>query len=101
LKLSLPRDGVRGCSAPCNSILYVRSFFKNGTDLTVFVILQVIYACLLLQKDAIILMSVGIVVLTLRIEQSNVLEGVFASYIVLKLQGTKLETHHSFHLFTS
>jgi hypothetical protein len=29
--------------------LYVRSFFKNGTDLTVFVILQVIYACLLLQ----------------------------------------------------
>jgi hypothetical protein len=38
---------VRGCSAPCNSILYVRSFFKNGTDLTVFVILQVIYACLL------------------------------------------------------
>jgi hypothetical protein len=47
LKLSLPRDGVRGCSAPCNSILYVRSFFKNGTDLIVFVILQVIYACLL------------------------------------------------------
>jgi hypothetical protein len=39
LKLSLPRDGVRGCSAPYNSILYVRSFFKNGTDLTVFVIL--------------------------------------------------------------
>jgi hypothetical protein len=38
LKLSLPRDGVRGCSAPCNSILYVRIFFKNGTDLTVFVI---------------------------------------------------------------
>jgi hypothetical protein len=36
-----------GCSAPCNSILYVRSFFKNGIDLTVFVILQVIYACLL------------------------------------------------------
>jgi hypothetical protein len=36
--LSLPRDGVRGCAAPCNSILYVRSFFKNGTDLTVFVI---------------------------------------------------------------
>jgi hypothetical protein len=62
LKLSLPRDGVRGCSAPCNSILYVRSFFKNGTDLTVFVILQVIYACLLLQKDAIILIRVGIVV---------------------------------------
>jgi hypothetical protein len=62
LKLSLPRDGVRGCSAPCNSILYVRSFFKNGTDLTVVVILQVICACLLLQKDAIILMSVGIVV---------------------------------------
>jgi hypothetical protein len=61
LKLSLPRDGVRGCSAPCNSILYVRSLFKNGTDLTIFVILQVIYACLLLQKDAIILMSVGIV----------------------------------------
>jgi hypothetical protein len=62
LKLSLPHDGVKGCSVPCNSILYVRSFFKNGTDLTVFVILQVIYACLLLQKDAIILMSVGIVV---------------------------------------
>jgi hypothetical protein len=38
LKLSLPHDGVRRCSAPCNSILYVRSFFKNGTDLTVFVI---------------------------------------------------------------
>jgi hypothetical protein len=48
LKLSLPRDGVRRCSTPCNSILYVRSFFKNGTDLTVFMILQVIYACLLL-----------------------------------------------------
>jgi hypothetical protein len=47
LKLSLPCDGVRGCFAPCNSILYVRSFFKNGTDLTVYVILQVIYACLL------------------------------------------------------
>jgi hypothetical protein len=62
LKLSLPRDGVRGCSVPCNSILYVRSFFKNGTDLTVVVILQVICACLLLQKDAIILISVGIVV---------------------------------------
>jgi hypothetical protein len=62
LKLSLPRDGVRGCSAPCNSILYVHSFFKNGTDLIVFVILQVIYACLLLQNDAIILISVGIVV---------------------------------------
>jgi hypothetical protein len=42
LKLSLPRDGVRGCSAPCNSILYVRSFFKNGTDLTVLVMIQVI-----------------------------------------------------------
>jgi hypothetical protein len=42
LKLSLPHDGVRGCSAPCNSILYVRSFFKNGTDLTELVILQVI-----------------------------------------------------------
>jgi hypothetical protein len=62
LKLSLPRDGVRGCSVPYNSILYVRSFFKNGTDLTIFVILQVMCACLLLQKDAIILMSVGIVV---------------------------------------
>jgi hypothetical protein len=62
LKLSLPRDGVRRCSAPCCSMLYVPSFFKNGTDLTVLVILQVIYAYLLLQKDAIILMSVGIVV---------------------------------------
>jgi hypothetical protein len=40
LKLSLPRDGVRGCSAPCWSMLYVRSFFKNGTDLTMFVMLQ-------------------------------------------------------------
>jgi hypothetical protein len=58
-------------------MLYVRSFFKNGTDLTVFVILQVIYTCSLLQKDAIILMSVGIVVLTLRIGKINVLEGVF------------------------
>jgi hypothetical protein len=38
LKLSLPSDGVRGCSAPCCSMLYVHSFFKNGTDLTVFVI---------------------------------------------------------------
>jgi hypothetical protein len=62
LKLSLPRDGVRGCSAPCSSILYVRSFLKNGTDLTVFVMLQVICACLLLQKDAITLMSIGVVV---------------------------------------
>jgi hypothetical protein len=47
LKLSLPRDGVRRCSAPCCSMLYVRSFFKNGTDLTAFVMLQVSYACLL------------------------------------------------------
>jgi hypothetical protein len=39
LKLSLPRDGVRGCSVPRNSILYVRSFFKNDTDLTDLVIL--------------------------------------------------------------
>jgi peroxiredoxin len=45
--LSLPRDGVRKCSAPCCSMLYVPSFFKNGTDLTVLVILQVIYVCLL------------------------------------------------------
>jgi hypothetical protein len=37
LKLSLLHDGMRRCSAPCSSILYVRSFFKNGTDLTVFV----------------------------------------------------------------
>jgi hypothetical protein len=62
LKLSLPCDGVRGCSTPCCSMLYVHSFFKNGTDLTMFVMIQVIYACLLLQKDAIILMSVGVVV---------------------------------------
>jgi hypothetical protein len=62
LKLNLPRDGVRGCSAPCCSMLYVHSFFKNGTDLTVFVMLQVSYACLLLQKDPIILMSVCVVV---------------------------------------
>jgi hypothetical protein len=41
LKLSLPCDGVRGCSTPCCSILYVLSFFKNGTDLTVFAMLQV------------------------------------------------------------
>jgi hypothetical protein len=47
-KLSLPRFGERGCSAPRTSILYVRSFFKNGTGLTVFVMLQVIRACLLL-----------------------------------------------------
>jgi hypothetical protein len=48
-KLSLPRDGVRECSAPRTSILYVRSFFKNGTGLTVFVMLQVIRACLLVK----------------------------------------------------
>jgi hypothetical protein len=47
LKLSLLHDGVRRCSAPCSSILYVRSFFKNGTDLTVYAMLQVICACLL------------------------------------------------------
>jgi hypothetical protein len=62
LKLSLPRDGVRRFSAPCYSMLYVPSFFKNGTDLTVFVMLQVSYACLLLQKDHITLMSVCVVV---------------------------------------
>jgi hypothetical protein len=45
LKLSLPHDGVRGCSAPCCSMLYVHSFLKNGTDLTVFVMLQVSNAC--------------------------------------------------------
>jgi hypothetical protein len=63
LKLSLPHDGVRGCSAPRCSMLYVHSFFKNGTDLTVFVILQVSYVWLLLQKDASTLMSVRVVVL--------------------------------------
>jgi hypothetical protein len=47
LKLSLPHDGMRGCSAPFCSMLYVRSFFKIGTDLTVFVMLQVSYAYLL------------------------------------------------------
>jgi hypothetical protein len=48
LKLSLPR-GVRRCNAPRYSMLYVLSFFKNGTDLTAFVMLQVIYACLLVK----------------------------------------------------
>jgi hypothetical protein len=62
LKLSLPRDGVRRCSAPCCSMLYVLSFFKNGTDLIVFVMPQVSYACLLLQKDDAMLMSVCMVV---------------------------------------
>jgi hypothetical protein len=38
LKLSLPHDGVRRCSTPCYSMLYVPSFFKNGIDLTVLVI---------------------------------------------------------------
>ena len=87
LKLSLPHDGVRRCSAPCCSMLYVPSLFKNGTDLIVFVMLQVSYAFLLLEKDDI----------TLRIEEISVLEGVFASYVVLKLQGMELEKHHSFH----
>jgi hypothetical protein len=49
LKLNLPRDGVRGCSAPCSSILYVRSFLKNGTDLIICVMLQAICACLLVK----------------------------------------------------
>jgi hypothetical protein len=80
LKLSLPRDGVRRCSAPCCSMLYVRSFFKNGTDLTAFVMLQVSYACLLLQKDHATFMSVCVVVLTLRTEKISVLRGIFASY---------------------
>jgi hypothetical protein len=40
--------------------------------------LQVIYACLLLEKDAITLMSVYVVVLTLRTEKNSILEGVFA-----------------------
>jgi hypothetical protein len=50
LKLSLPHDGVRGCSAPCCSMLYVHSFLKNGTDLTVFVMLQVSNACFITSK---------------------------------------------------
>jgi hypothetical protein len=29
---------TKGLTTPCNSILYVRSFFKNGTDLTELVI---------------------------------------------------------------
>jgi hypothetical protein len=62
LKLSLPCDGVRRCSAPCSSILHVRSFFKNGTDLAVFVMPQVRYACLLHQKDHAMLMSVCVVI---------------------------------------
>jgi hypothetical protein len=36
LKLSLLHDGARGCSTPCNSMLHVLSFLKNGTDLTMF-----------------------------------------------------------------
>jgi hypothetical protein len=48
-KLSLSHDGVRGCCAPCSSILYVRSFFKNGIDLTVFVMLQVSMLVLLVK----------------------------------------------------
>jgi hypothetical protein len=43
-------------------MLYVLSFFKNGIDLTVFVMPQVSYACLLLQKDDAMLMSVCVVV---------------------------------------
>jgi hypothetical protein len=35
--------------------------------------------------------------LTLRIGEISALEGVFASYVVLKLQGMELEKHHSFH----
>jgi hypothetical protein len=31
-------------------MLYVPSFFKNGTDLTVFVMLQVSYACFITSK---------------------------------------------------
>jgi hypothetical protein len=58
LKLSLPRDGVRRCSAPCCSMLYVPSFFKNGTDLTVFVMLQVSYACFVTSKDPLAVMGV-------------------------------------------
>jgi hypothetical protein len=77
LKLSFPHDGVRRCSAPCYSMLYVCSFFKNGTGL-IICMLQVIYACLLLEKDAITLMSVYVVVLTLRTEKNSILEGVFA-----------------------
>jgi hypothetical protein len=68
-------------------MLYVLSFFKNGTDLTMFVMPQVSYAYLLLQKDYAMLMIICVVVL----------EGVFASYVVLKLQGMELEKHHSFH----
>jgi hypothetical protein len=49
LKLSLLYDGMRGCSAPCSSILYVRSFLKNGTDFTVCMMLQAICACLLVK----------------------------------------------------
>jgi hypothetical protein len=60
LKLNLPHDGVKRCSAPCCSMLYVRPFFKSGTNLTVFVMLQVSYACLLLQKDD--LTSIGVFV---------------------------------------
>jgi hypothetical protein len=48
-KLSLPHDGMRRCSVPCSSILYVRSFFKNGTDLTVVVMLRVSCTCLLVK----------------------------------------------------
>jgi hypothetical protein len=62
LKLSLPCDEVRMCSAPCCSMLYVLSFFKNGTDLTMFVMPQVSYAYLLLQKDYAMLMSICVVV---------------------------------------
>jgi hypothetical protein len=43
---------------------------------------------LLLQKDPIILMSVGVVVFILRIEKINVLEGVFC-----KLCGAEIARH--------
>lgn len=49
-------------------------------------------------KDPITFISVGVVVLTLRIRKNNILEGVLAKCLVLKLQSTKLGKHHNFHM---
>jgi hypothetical protein len=86
---------VEGAYAPLCSVVYVLLFFKNGAGSAVCM-LQVIYACWLLEKDPIMLMSVCVVVLTLRIEKNSILEGVFARHCVLKLQGVKFGKHHTF-----
>jgi hypothetical protein len=61
-KLSLPHDGVRGCSAPCSLCCMCFHSWRMALTWLCFVMLQASYACVLSVKDDITLMSVRVVI---------------------------------------